>query len=194
MTESFTLHDRDIREPLFEYLEAVNEKVRILEEIVMGDSRADAVMVTEGFLTGIEIKSDADTYARLKSQVKDYNRYFDYNMVVVGSHHALHVEEHVPEWWGILSVEWMGNRLDIYSVRECKLNPKSVTRRKLDLLWKRELFDILDSNGLPKYRQKSRAFIAGQLMKKMDESDLNSAVSEELFERDYTIFDDQHQQ
>ncbi len=59
MERDSTLHDRDIREPLFEYLEAEHDKVRILEEIVMGKSRADAVMVTEGALAGIEIKSDA---------------------------------------------------------------------------------------------------------------------------------------
>lgn len=33
---------------------------------------------------GIEIKSDADTYARLDRQVKDYDRYFDRNIIVVG--------------------------------------------------------------------------------------------------------------
>ena len=190
MEEGFTLHDRDIREPLFEYFEATHDKVRILEEIVIGKSRADAVMVTERALTGIEIKSDADTYARLQRQVSDYDRYFDYNMVVVGSHHALHAAEHVPEWWGILSVEWTGSRLDIYQIRDGSLNPKSVTRKKLDLLWKRELFDILDANHLPKYRQKSRTFIADQLIKRMDEDSLGKAASDELFERDYTVFDD----
>ena len=38
----------------------------------MSRSRADIVMITPTALYGIEIKSDADTYARLSSQVKDY--------------------------------------------------------------------------------------------------------------------------
>ena len=59
------LYDKDIREPLFEFLEERYGKVRILEEKQMGRSRADAVMVMEDALVGIEIKSDADTYARL---------------------------------------------------------------------------------------------------------------------------------
>lgn len=42
-------------------------------------------MVLENEVVGIEIKSDADTYARLDRQVKDYDRYFDRNIVVVGS-------------------------------------------------------------------------------------------------------------
>ena len=93
------LYDKDIREPLFEFLEERYGKVRILEEKQMGRSRADAVMVTEDALTGIEIKSDADTYARLKRQVRDYDRFFDRNLVVVGSTHGSHIGEHVPDWW-----------------------------------------------------------------------------------------------
>ena len=94
------LHDRDIREPLFEFLEETYGRIRILEEKTMGKSRADIVMVTPEYLYGIEIKSDADTYARLARQVKDYDSYYDYNIVVVGSSHALHIEEHVPDYWG----------------------------------------------------------------------------------------------
>ena len=95
------LHDNDIREPLFDFLEETYGKVRIIEEKVMGDSRADVVMITEKALVGIEIKSDADTYARLARQVKDYDRYFDMNICVVGTKHAVHIREHVPEYWGI---------------------------------------------------------------------------------------------
>ena len=39
------LYDKDIREPLFEFLEERYGKVRILEEKRMGRSRADAVMI-----------------------------------------------------------------------------------------------------------------------------------------------------
>ncbi len=55
------LKDKDIREPLFEFLEETYGKVRILEEKTMGRSRADLVMVAPECLYGIEIKSDADT-------------------------------------------------------------------------------------------------------------------------------------
>ena len=63
--------DKDIREPLFDFLEENFGKTRIIEEKNIGDSRADVIMVTENGLYGIEIKSDADTYARLSGQVKD---------------------------------------------------------------------------------------------------------------------------
>ena len=61
------LRDREIREPLFFYLEEKYGKSRILEEKNIGRSRADVVMITDTAIFGIEIKSDADTYARLSN-------------------------------------------------------------------------------------------------------------------------------
>ena len=89
------LYDKDIRDPLFDFLEERYHKIRIIEEKQMGRSRADIVMVTEDSVFGIEIKSDADSYTRLNRQVKDYDRVFDYNYVVAGTRHSLHIEEKV---------------------------------------------------------------------------------------------------
>ena len=47
-----SLHDRDIREPLFDFLEETYGRVRVIEEKMMGRSRADVVMVTEDALCG----------------------------------------------------------------------------------------------------------------------------------------------
>ena len=63
------------------------------------------MMVLPESIWGIEIKRDADTYARLERQIKDYNRFFDYNIVVVGATHGNSIMEHVPEYWGIITVE-----------------------------------------------------------------------------------------
>ena len=117
------LKDKDIREGLFDFLEEQYGKVRILEEKTMGCSRADAVMITTGRICGIEIKSDADTYVRLKRQVKDYNRFFDMNYVVVGTSHAMHISEHVPEFWGIITVDEVEGKPDYYELRHPAPNP-----------------------------------------------------------------------
>ena len=63
-TSSNMLYDKDIREPLFGFLEETYGKARILEEKRTGAARAGVVMITPEILYGIEIKSDADTYAR----------------------------------------------------------------------------------------------------------------------------------
>ena len=67
------LKDKDIREPLFNFLEDRYGKIRIFEEKNIGRSRADVIMITDALIYGIEIKSDADTYQRLQTQIQDYD-------------------------------------------------------------------------------------------------------------------------
>lgn len=179
------MHDKDIREPLFDFLEETYGKVRIIEEKQMGRSRADIVMVLPEALAGIEIKSDADTYARLGRQVKDYDLYFDKNIVVAGSVHGMHIEEHVPEWWGIITVEWINGAADFYVLREAKENPKRRWKRKLSLLWRPELACIQEMNGMPKYKEKSKVFVIDKILEMVPEEKLAEQVSDLLFERDY---------
>lgn len=183
------LHDKDIREPLFDFLEETYGKIRILEEKMMGKSRADVVMVTADALYGIEIKSDADSYTRLGRQVKDYNLYYDYNYVVVGTSHALHVEEHVPQWWGIITAEPEGDAVDFYILRRPEKNPALVWKRKISILWRPELAHIQELNGMPKYKEKSKLFVMGKILEKVPEEKLKGQLCEELFQRDYTVID-----
>ena len=180
------LKDKDIREPLFDFLEDRHSKIRIIEEKTMGKSRADVIMVLENEVVGIEIKSDADTYARLDRQVKDYDRYFDRNIVDVGSRHAHHINEHVPEWWGIISVEEIDGLCDFYIVREPAANPKCKLLHKTKLLWRPEIAHIQELNKLPAYRQKSKDFVRKKILEKVPEETLHRQISDELFERDYT--------
>ena len=180
------LYDKDIREPLFDFLEAYYGKIRIIEEKRMGRSRADVVMVTPSSVVGIEIKSDADTYARLKRQVKDYNQYIDYNYVAAGSSHAMHIEEHVPDWWGIITVEQADGATDFYVLRKPRENPKVDAKKKLSLLWRPELAHIQELNHMPKYRQKSKQFVIEKILLSVPQDILREQISQELFERDYT--------
>ncbi len=185
--EKSILYDKDIREPLFEFLEERYGKVRILEEKRTGSARADVVMITPDLIYGIEIKSDADTYARLEKQVKNYNWYYDRNIVVIGSSHAAHVKEHVPEWWGIITVEAdeSGNA-DFYVLRETDINPRVKDKRKITILWRTELNRLLEKNNLPKYREKSKLFVQEKLLDKVQGEILWPQAYEELFERDYS--------
>ena len=149
------LYDKDIREPLFDFLEGMYGKIRILEEKQMGKSRADIVMVLPDLVAGIEIKSDADTYVRLKRQVKDYDQFYDRNYVAAGSSHALHIEEHVPEWWGIITVEQVDGQADFYLLREARPNPGVNLRKKLSILWRPELAHIQELNEMPNIRKRA---------------------------------------
>ncbi len=191
IVQEMLTHDKDIREPLFEFLEEQYGKVRIIEEKMMGRSRADVVMVTEEALFGLEIKSDADTYARLARQIKDYSRYFDYNYVVVGTSHAAHIAEHVPDHFGIITAEYVSDCLDLYILRKPQKSPDLEMSSKIQILWRPELNELLRENGLPAYRQKGKQFVRQILTDSIDPELLNRQISGQLFERDYNTIDDQ---
>ena len=184
------LKDKDIREPLFDFLEDTYGKVRIIEEKTMGRSRADLVMVTGKSLVGIEIKSDADTYARLATQVKDYDKYYDYNIAVVGSSHGIHIKEHVPEHWGIITVEEVDGAPDFYMLRKPESNPNMKLENKLKILWRPELALIQEKYGMAKYKEKSKAFVIEKISTLVPDvvtmEDLSVTISNILFERDYS--------
>ena len=185
------IYDKDIREPLFDWLELTFGKVRVIEEKTIGKSRADVFMVLPDCICGIEIKSDADTYTRLARQVKDYDRYFDRNLVVVGTSHAMHIEEHVPAYWGIVTVEDTPEGLDFYLLRKPGENEKAGWDRKMTLLWRPELAAVLEAFEMPKYKAMSKPFVIGKILAaigtKIPEDKLKTVFSNLLFERDYDI-------
>lgn len=183
------LKDQDIREPLFDFFDEKFGKVRIIEEKQIAKSRADVMLVIEEKLIGVEIKSDADTYARLARQVKDYNKFFDYNYVVVGSSHSKHIEEHVPEYWGIIEAISKEESVEFNVLREPEINKRAQRtykmKRKLSILWRPELSHIQEINGMPKYKQRSKDFVITKIMEKVQWDLLHRQISEELFQRDY---------
>lgn len=183
------LKDQDIREPLFDFFDEKFGKVRIIEEKQIAKSRADVILVLEEKLIGVEIKSDADTYARLARQVKDYNKFFDYNYVVVGSSHSKHIEEHVPEYWGIIEAISKEESVEFNVLREPEINKRAQRtykmKRKLSILWRPELSHIQEINGMPKYKQRSKDFVITKIMEKVPWDLLHRQISEELFQRDY---------
>lgn len=186
------LKDKDIREPLFSFIEEKFGKVRIIEEKQIKKSRADCMLVTEDSLIGIEIKSDADSYARLDRQIQDYNRFFDYNYVAVGPSHAKSATDHVPQWWGIITVSDRNEEEVpmVEIVRQGTPNPKREKmvklRNQLSILWRPELNNLLEINEMPKYKQKSKDFVIRKIAEKIDVEVLKPQISNELFERDYT--------
>ena len=185
------LKDKDIREPLFEFLEENYKKIRIFEEKNIGRSRADIIMIQNSLIYGIEIKSDADTYVRLKSQIEDYDKFFDYNIIVVGSSHAYHVKEHIPEHWGIIVTEIADNKIDFYILREPEYNEKINLFYQASFLWRPEIAHIQEINGLYKYAGKSKEFVINYICESVEKEKLKKQITDELFERDYTkIFDE----
>ena len=179
--------DIEIRELLFDYIDEKYDKLRIYEELKIRKSIADVVVVLENKLIGIEIKSDSDTYTRLPTQVKDYNHFFDYNYLAIGSSHIKHAHEHIPKHWGILCVTTKDNKSYITELRQPQPTPRLQVSYQIKLLWRLELNNILDKNELPKYRQKSKRFVQLKLLERLTPEKLKIDMCDELFERDYTM-------
>ncbi|MBQ4298123.1 MAG: sce7726 family protein [Clostridia bacterium] len=181
-------YDKNIRPLLFDYLDERYGKIRTFEELCIGRSRADVLAVTDGALIGLEIKSDADSYARLAAQVKDYDRYCDYCFLVSGERHGGHAAEHLPDYWGLLLVVLRRDSASVTEARGAAPVPRDKLRRQLSLLWRRELSLLLQMNNCPKYAGKSRKFVTDKLLEKVPRDRLKRQLCELLFERDYTVF------
>ena len=96
------------------------------------------------------------------------------------------IREHVRDGWGIITVEAdKDEKADFYVLREPKENPKVDRQRKIMLLWRPELAHLLETNKLPKYKEKSKAFVQEKLLEKVPDEILWEQAYEELFQRDY---------
>ena len=177
--------DNEIREVLCNYIDEQYNKVRIMDEFVIGKSRADIVTVTNR-LTGYEIKGDTDTYIRLPLQVKEYTRCFQENYLVIGESHKKSVEKHIPKNWGILCVYISHDRPKIEILRVSEVNGEStIIKSQLGLLWRNELVNILQKNKLKKCSGKAKSFIREILWMNVSPQRLQEQICEELFERDW---------
>ncbi len=184
-----TLYDADIRDALCEFIAEKFGEVRFFDELGIGRSRADLLMISRTAFYGIEIKSDADSYSRLPRQIKDYDRYCDYNIIVAGATHVQHVQEHVPEYWGIIITDEEQDKADFYELRQPRLSPRVTLNYQLKLLWKREMADIQRRHKLHMYLNKSRSFREKYILDSLEPQILKYELIEQLFNRDYSQFD-----
>jgi len=93
-------------------------------------------------------------------QVKEYNRRFQENYLVVGKSHRKSAEKHASKNWGILCVYMCGDSPKIELIRESEIRGKNIIiRSQLGLLWRNELVNILQNNGLKKCAGKRKSFI-----------------------------------
>ena len=181
------MNDFEIREAICEHMEKTHpEKFRIIDELVIGEARADIVLVTDN-LTGYEIKSDDDSYSRLPGQIKEYDKYFRQNYLVVGEGHRKTSVKHVPPYWGILCVSESKNGVQIESIREAGQSPKFSQKRQLSLLWRKELNNILKTNNLAKCTGKTKAYIRKYILERVPKAVLQKQICDEFFERDWTL-------
>ncbi|MBR4859197.1 MAG: sce7726 family protein [Clostridia bacterium] len=180
------MNDKSIRKILIAYLQSLNNEIRIYQEKSIGNSICD-VMVVSDCLTGYEIKSDLDNYSRLDEQIIQYNKFFDYNYIVVSQKHLHSAESKVPDSWGIICI--LDDKVNV--IRKAKSNFRVSRRRQLSILWKIELKNILIKNSLPLFAQKEKGYIADKIAASVNADSLGKQIAQELLERDYSVYEAQ---
>lgn len=145
------VRDSDIRVVLRERLErlhATQADTLILDELGLACSTARVdVAVVNSELVGYEIKSDADSLARLAGQVRTYDSVLDRAYLVAGTRHFDKAAEHVPERWGLMRAERVDGVVCVQLVRPAGWNSDVDPRALAMMLWRDELVTLLKAAG-----------------------------------------------
>jgi hypothetical protein len=145
------LAERVVRAELAAYVERdCDGPFRIIHEfdLCQAEARIDVAAIN-GRLCGWEIKTAADTLARLPRQQEVYSRVFDRVWLVADARHLDRARALIPDWWGVIRIDPVGDDgCALRLVRRSRLNreiqPESVVR----LLWRPEVMAELDDLGL----------------------------------------------
>ncbi len=156
-----------------------------------GSSRVDMVVVSKT-LDAFEIKSDLDSFLRLRNQIHAYNRVFDSITLVLGPSHVEAAHTLMPSWWGIACVaRSQRKRLTYRNIRRAAPNPLQELQSLATLLWKEEAVATLAANNClpPSASRASRAELQGHLAAGLNLRDLRASVVQHLLHRHANAID-----
>lgn len=87
-------------------LSQIEEDIIIGNEVMYGSTGkiADLILLHKGSTYAIEIKSDADNLNRIKDQITEYQKQFDYTIVVSGEKHTDKLSKLLPDGIGLYMV------------------------------------------------------------------------------------------
>lgn len=150
MIEYKAKRDNEIRADLVDWLMFTHQgtpDVRIYHEFKVRSrsARADLVLLN-GEMAGYEIKSDADTVARLHKQVHAFSSVMDKVSIVVTDKNIAKAKYIVPDWCGV--IHYAGDDDEKFRVvEEPKPCPERDAREVATLLSAAELYQALKRRG-----------------------------------------------
>lgn len=178
------LDDKSIRSKILSHLCLKNSHLNdtvIIEELdlCLGEARIDLAVIN-GIAKGIEIKSDRDNLDRLEKQIPIYNKIFDAMEIVIGESHQEEVLKIVPDWWGISKVYFAdSNNLRYMQLRKSKVNKKKDPLSVIQLLWKKEALQLLETKNLSsQFKSKTRDEIWNQIINTFEDEVLFKFVNQ----------------
>ena len=159
---------------------------RCIEELPIegGAARVDLAFVSSAWLEGFELKSDADTFARMHNQIHAYGRVFDRVTLAIASRHLVSAQQIVPPWWGLWEARGDGAAVRLLAIREPAPNPGGLEAHSLaTLLWRAEAVDLLQQHGRAVPLRTSRARVWEQLQDEVPLDAIRTAVRQRLTQR-----------
>lgn len=184
-----SMRDFDVRQALWRKVLADHirdPRTRVVPElgVAYGEARVD-IAVINGRIHGFEIKSDADTLARLPAQIEAYNRVFDRITLVTGRKHVGSLTTLIPDWWGIkIASVGVRNAVHFSDLRATSQNPGIEAVSLAALLWRDEALAILTRRGTKGVKSKTRIQLASLLAQTLSLKELGFAVREAIKTRE----------
>lgn len=178
------LRDGDIRRALEDSLafehSVVGDTAIIHEMKVYRPTARVDVAVVNGEISAFEIKSDVDSFARLKDQIAGYSAVFDRVSIVTTSRQVRLARQKVPRWWGIA----VSDGFSISVKRSAKRNPHRRLTSLLFSLTRSELISILQTNNAARgHSSSSIATLVETAAQRISEDDIRASCRSVLKRR-----------
>lgn len=152
--------------------------------------RVDVAHLSASCWTGVELKGERDSLARLPRQVVEYGRVFDRCTLVTTRAHAAAALQLVEPWWEVVVADWDGEVTGTV-VQPGQTNPAPVSAARVQLLWREELWAELKERGLGRGLSKaSRWQLAQHLAQHLDATQMRQVVTSALVARRGWLLDD----
>lgn len=126
-----------------------NSKAISFEEFPILSSRIDLASIN-GKSVAYEIKSEYDNYLKLKKQIDDYSRCFEYVYVICPEKNKEKIAKYIPSFCGIYTYKEKGMSFAIF--KEAKYSPNLDSAEMLKLLRKNELDHYFRSRDIEKIK------------------------------------------
>jgi len=173
---------KDIRIILFKFLKEEYKDIYIMEEKEIYKSIVDIFCIKGNNLLGLEIKSDTDSLKRLPRQVKNYDKIFDFNIVVITEKWVEKVKDILPKHWGIFLIKEDSCEI----IKSPLVNPNRDEYKLSWLLWKPECRELLKRNNLLRgFSYKAKKYLNKRIASKIKIDNIKEYLIECFLKRDW---------
>ena len=179
------MNDREIRIALDTALRKEQDEnpgilIRHETGLCAGRRRID-VLVLSDVLAGYEIKSDADSLARLQGQAEDYRSVLDQITLVTTIKHQAKAESELPTWWGMTLAHADSTDARLEIARTPGQNPGKDPMALAQILWRDEAMAALRTAGLARGLSKmSRHHLWERLAHNLSVEELSALAQETI--------------